>query len=179
MASTARLQEAAGNMEDVSTFQIITEIPRFVASQVLTPLKRVLSTPASAPGSQAELAKLVNGTLHHEIRAGYEHRFIRLMFVAAGDRIFCRQYKFSGRSWRDVFLNNPEGQIRLDNTVVDIDALVPPDLDAINPAVDRAYADALAKIGASFMLAGAVETRAQNSTMELILTGKQNKPDAR
>ncbi len=158
-------------MEDVSTFQIIAEIPRFIACQALTPLKRAMSAPAPAPESQAELAKLVNGTLHHEIRAGYEHRFIRLMFVAADDRVFCRQYQFSERSWRDVFLKNPEGQARLDNTVVNIDAHVPLDLNDTIPTVDRAYARALAKIGASFMLAGAVETHAQNSTMELVLAG--------
>ena len=46
---------------------------------------------------------------------------------------------------------------------------MPQDLDEIVPDVDQAYADALKKLGASYMLAGATEPRARESTMEIRL----------
>lgn len=53
--------------------------------------------------------------------------------------------------------------------MANLDAAPPIDMDEIIPAVDQAYADALKKLGASFMLSGAVEKRAQDSTMEIFL----------
>ncbi|MEW8624255.1 MAG: hypothetical protein AB2551_00710 [Candidatus Thiodiazotropha sp.] len=52
---------------------------------------------------------------------------------------------------------------------VNIEARIPHDLDDIISAVDDAYAAKLKQYGASFMLDGAVETRAQESTIELLL----------
>lgn len=148
---------------------MILWLPKLLWNYATNPMKRAFFKAAPTPGTQAELARLVENTFHHEIRAGFEHRFIRLMFVTVEDRVFCRQYQFSQRSWRDVFLSSPEGQVRLDNTIANINARVPEDYDRIIPAVDQAYADALRKIGASFLLTGSVEPRAQNSTMEITL----------
>lgn len=159
-------------MEQPSTLQTIVQVPKLIWAYAANSVKRALTKAAPPPATQAELARLVERTFHHEIRAGYEHRFIRLMFVTVGERVFCRQYQFSQRSWRDVFLANPEGQVRLDNTVANIDAFEPQDYDQIIPAVDRAYADTLRKIGASFLLEGAVTPRAQRSTMEITLATK-------
>lgn len=156
-------------MEQPSTLRITLGLPKLLWKYASNPLKLALLMAAPAPNTQAELARLVEKTFHHEIRAGYEHRFIRLMFVTVEDRVFCRQYQFSQRSWRDVFLSNPEGQVRLDNTVANINAHEPEDYDRTIAMVDQAYADALLKIGASFLLTGSVEPRAQKSTMEITL----------
>lgn len=154
-------------MAKANLWDILTGIPKLIVGQTLHPLRRTLRGSISSPETQSELADLVNRTRKHEIRAGYTHRFITLMFVTVGGRVFCRQYQFSQRSWRSVFLDNPEGQVRLYNTVINIDARVPQDFEDIIPAVDKAYADTLRKIGASFMLSGAVTAQAQESTMEI------------
>ena len=91
------------------------------------------------------------------------------MFVTVNDRVFCRRYTYGEPSWHSVFQTDPAGQVKLDKTVVNIEARVPQDLDEIGPDVDRAYADALKKLGASYMLAGATEPRARESTMEVRL----------
>lgn len=156
-------------MKQPSTLQISLGLPKLLWNYATNPIKRALFKAAPAPSTQVELARLVEKTFHHEIRAGYEHRFIRLMFVTVGDRVFCRQYQFGARSWRDVFLSNPEGQVRLDGTVANINAHDPKDYDQIIPAVDQAYADALRRIGAGFLLSGSIEPRAQRSTMEISL----------
>lgn len=160
-------------MKQPSTRQIILGLPKLLCHYASNPLKRALFKAAPTPDTQAGLASLVETTFHHEIRAGFEHRFIRLMFVTVEDRVFCRQYQFSQRSWRDVFLSNPEGQVRLDNTIANINAREPVDYDQIIAAVDQAYADALRKIGASFLLTGSLEPRAQKSTMEITLAAAE------
>ena len=121
------------------------------------------------PKTQRDLADLVDNSQKHEIRAGYTHRFITLMFVTVGERVFCRRYSYGEPSWHSVFQTHPAGQVRLDKTVVKIEARVPQDLDEIVRHVDQAYADALKKLGASYMLAGATEPRARESTMEVSL----------
>lgn len=156
---------ARANLRDV-----LAGIPKLIVGQALHPLRRILRGPLKQPEKQAELADLVNRTRLHEIRAGYEHRFIRLMFVTVGNRVFCRRYRYTEPSWHSVFLSEPDGQIRLDGTVANITAAVPQDMDVIIPEVDQAYADALRKLGASFMLAGSVEQRAQQSTLEIALS---------
>ncbi|MEW2915526.1 hypothetical protein AB1A64_00495 [Ruegeria sp. ANG10] len=156
-------------MKQPSTLQVILGLPKLLWNYATNPLKRALFKAAPTPSTQTDLVRLVEKTFHHEIRAGYEHRFIRLMFVTVENRVFCRQYQFSQRSWRDVFPSNPEGQVRLDNTIANINARKPKDYDQIIPAVDQAYAEALRKIGASFLLMGSIEPRAQKSTMEITL----------
>lgn len=71
-----------------------------------------------------------------------------------------------------MFLSDPAGQIKLDKTIVNINAQPPEDMEDIIPEIDKAYADKLKDLGARFLLKGAVEPRAQESTMELLLTGK-------
>ena len=153
---------------------LIIDLPRLALRQATQPLRLAMRQPLDHPASQAELASLVESSLRHEIRAGYTHRFITLMFVTVGDRVFCRRYSYGEPSWHGVFLKAPEGQVKLDKTVVNITAGVPGDMDDIIPGVDRAYAARLKHLGARFLLAGATEPRAQASTLELRLnTAKQ------
>ncbi len=55
----------------------------------------------------------------------------------------------------------------------DEDARIPHDLKDIVPKIDQAYADALRKSGASFMLPGAVERRAQENTVEIFFAASR------
>ena len=48
-------------------------------------------------------------------------------------------------------MDDAAGQVKLDKTIVDIIGRIPPDLDAINPAVNDAYAAKLAQLGASYL----------------------------
>lgn len=157
-------------MAKASLWNVVSGIPKLIIGTAIHPLLRTLRDPIEEPQTQSELANLVYQTRVHEIRAGYTHRFIRLMFVTVDDRVFCRRYQYGERSWHSVFLSDPGGQLRLDGIVANIDAAPPIDMDEIIPAVDQAYADALKKLGASFMLSGAIEKRAQDSTMEIFLT---------
>ena len=144
-------------------------IPRLLVGQALRPIRIAMRGPMPHPKTQRELADLVDYSLKHEIRAGFTHRFITLMFVTVGERVFCRRYTYGEPSWHSVFQTDPAGQVRLDKTIVNIDARVPLDLDEVVPDVDQAYADALRKLGAGYMLAGATEPRARESTMEVSL----------
>lgn len=153
----------------MSLFHTFIDIPKLIARQAFQPLRLALRKPVQHPETQAELAALVNHSLKHEIRAGYTHRFITLMFVTVGERVFCRRYQYTEPSWYSVFLDDPAGQIQLDKTIVNIEAQIPQDMEEIIPAVDQAYADALKKLGARFLLKGAIEPRAQQSTIEITL----------
>lgn len=118
--------------------------------------------------TKQEVADLVNHSMHHQIRQGHTHRFIDLMFVAVDERIFCRRYTYSEPSWRTAFIQDQAGQIKLDRTIVNVQGIIPEDLDEINTLVDQAYADALEQRGASYLLPGATDSRALASTMEMI-----------
>ena len=137
--------------------------------QAIKPLRLMLREPLDYPKTQVELAALVDNALTHEIRAGFAHRFITLLFVTVGERVFCRRYRYTEPSWHSVFRTDPAGQIRLDKTVVNITAQVPDDLGDILPAIDASYAARLKQLGARFLLEGAVEPRARESTLELTL----------
>lgn len=132
-------------------------------------MRLMLRRPATPPQSQAQLANMVNYAVGHAIRQGYTHRFITLLFVTVGERVFCRRYSYNEPSWHSAFVNDAEGQLRLDKTVVNIKGFVPADLEDINPAVNKAYEQKLAKLGAGSMLAGATEPRALAGTLELVL----------
>ncbi|WOO40578.1 DUF2255 family protein [Rubellicoccus peritrichatus] len=151
---------------------MIVDLPKLFLTQIIQPLRLSIRSALPYPESPQDLADLVNGSLKHEIRAGYTHRFIPILFVTVGDRVFCRRYTYGEPSWHSAFRADPPGQIKLDKTIVNIEGRVPADLNDKKPAIDQAYADKLKKLGARFMLAGAIESRAQESTMELILDAK-------
>ena len=85
-----------------------------------------------------EIAKLVNAHKVHQIRCG-DHRFIDITIVETEGRFFVRQYKFGKRSWYHAFLENSEGAMKIKDTIIPIDGVVPADLDEINPKVNKAY----------------------------------------
>ncbi|MES0810145.1 DUF2255 family protein [Roseibium sp. SCPC15] len=152
-----------------SLLNLAVDLPRLLVGQAIQPLRLAFRSTETRPTAQGELAELVNRTLQHKIRAGYTHRFIPLLFVTVGDRVFCRRYSYGEPSWHSAFRADPRGQVQLDKTLVYIKATVPADLDNINPDIDRAYAAKLKQLGARFLLEGAIDPRARESTMELTL----------
>ena len=149
-----------------------TDLPKLVMNQALRPLRLAFRKPIEPPQTQKKLAEMVNHAVVHEIRAGYTHRFITLLFVTVDDRVFCRRYSYNEPSWHSAFRSDSAGQVKLDKTIVNIAATVPEDMETIIPEVDKAYADKLKKFGARFLLMGAVEPRAQESTLELFLADR-------
>ncbi|MCG8486581.1 MAG: DUF2255 family protein [Chromatiales bacterium] len=152
-----------------NTLDLVTSLPKLIGRQALQPLRLALRQPLAHPSTQRDMAKMVDDAISSKIRAGFTHRFITLMFVTVGDRVFCRRYSYGEPSWYSAFQSDSKGQIKLDKTIVNIEARIPHDLDDVISAVDDAYAAKLKQYGASFMLDGAVETRAQESTIELLL----------
>lgn len=146
------------------------DLPKLLTTQAVQPFRLMLRKELSPPKTQHKMAELVNTSLKHEIRAGFTHRFIRLMFVTVGDRVFARRYTYGEPSWHSAFRAAPPGQIKLDKTIINIEGRLPDDMNDIIPQVDQAYADSLKKIGARFLLPGAIEPRAQQSTIELTLS---------
>lgn len=89
--------------------------------------------------TKEEISKLVNSKYVHQIRAGEKHRFVDITIVEAEGRFFVRQYKFKKKSWYHAFLKDSNGAIKIGETVIPIDGVVPKDLDEINPKLNRAY----------------------------------------
>ncbi len=114
-----------------------------------------------------ELIKLVQSKKVHQIRAGRAHRFIDITVVATEGRFFVRQYKFGTKSWYDAFLANPDGQMKIGDTIVDIDGVQPVDLDEVNPKVNKAYRKLLGLTYPAMRLTFNTK-RHEASTLELI-----------
>ena len=148
---------------------ILFDIARMIFVFITGRIKLAFRRPTMTPTTQQQLADLVNRSVRHEIRAGYTHRFITILFVTVNERVFCRRYTYNEPSWYSAFAKDPAGQLKLDKTIVEVNGRIPPDLDEINPQIDKAYEAKLKQLGASYMLAGAIEPRAQASTFELVL----------
>lgn len=114
-----------------------------------------------------ELEKLVKGQKVHQIRAGRTHRFIDITVVSTEGRFFVRQYKFGKKSWYNAFLQNAEGQLKIGDTIIDIDGVKPIDLDDMNPKVNKAYKRLLGLIYPAMRLTYNTKKH-EASTLELI-----------
>ena len=117
--------------------------------------------------SLQEIEKVVKGQKVHQIRAGRTHRFIDITIVCTEGRFFVRQYKFGTKSWYDAFLAHPDGQMKIGDTIVDIDGVKPADLDEVNPKVNKAYRKLLGLTYPAMRLTFDTK-RHEASTLELI-----------
>lgn len=88
--------------------------------------------------NKQEIIQHINNHRVHQIRCG-DHRFIDITIVQTEGRFFVRQYKFGKKSWYDAFLAHPDGAMKLGDTVVKIQGVIPKDLEEINPKVNKAY----------------------------------------
>ena len=113
------------------------------------------------------LEKLVQAKKVHQIRAGRTHRFIDITIVATEGRFFVRQYKFGKRSWYHAFLANPDGQMKIDDSIIDIDGRIPVDLDEVNPKVNKAFRKLLGLVYPTMRLTFDTKKH-EASTLELI-----------
>jgi hypothetical protein len=87
-------------------------------------------------------AKRVLGTIREDhmlaIRAGAEHRFIRIWAVVVEDRVFVRSWSLKPRSWYRTFLELPRGAIRLGNREIPVRA-VRTRSERLREEISRAY----------------------------------------
>ena len=113
------------------------------------------------------LEKLVQSKKVHQIRAGRTHRFIDITIVATEGRFFVRQYKFGTKSWYDAFLASPDGQVKIGDTIIDIDGVKPEDLDEVNPKVNKAFRKLLGLVYSAMRLTFDTKMH-EASTLELI-----------
>jgi len=114
-----------------------------------------------------ELEKSVKAHKVHQIRAGKTHRFVDITIVSTEGRFFVRQYKFGKKSWYDAFLAKSEGQMKVGELVVDINGVVPADLEQVNPKVNKAYRKLLGLIYPAMRLTYDTKKH-EASTLELI-----------
>lgn len=113
-----------------------------------------------------ELEQLVQKKKVHQIKCG-DHRFIDITIVATEGRFFVRQYKFGKKSWRDAFLVNSSGQMKIGTTIIEINGVVPSDLETVNPKVNKAYRKLLGLIYPAMRLTYDIKKH-EASTLELI-----------
>lgn len=114
-----------------------------------------------------EISKLINSKYVHQIRAGNKHSFIDITIIETGDRFFVRQYKFGEKSWRDAFLKDSIGEMKVGDKVFKIDGVVPKDLDEVNSKINWAYHKKLPIIYFLMRLTYSV-SKHEASTIELI-----------
>ena len=113
-----------------------------------------------------ELEKMVQSKKVHQIRCG-NHRFIDITIVTTEGRFFVRQYKFGTKSWYHAFLANSDGQMKIGDTIIDIDGVKPEDLDEVNPKVNKAFRMLLGLIYLAMRLTFDTKKH-EASTLELI-----------
>lgn len=113
-----------------------------------------------------ELVEKVQSKKVHQIRCG-DHRFIDITIVSTEGRFFVRQYKFGKRSWYHAFLENSDGAMKIGDTIIPIDGVVPADLDEVNPKINKAYRKLLGLIYPAMRLTYDTDKH-EASTLELI-----------
>ncbi|MDA0812998.1 MAG: hypothetical protein O3C21_11515 [Verrucomicrobia bacterium] len=115
-----------------------------------------------------DVIRLVRQAKKQQIRAGNSFSFMDISIMVVGDRLFCRRYHFDEPSWHTAFLANPSGQIKADDTVIPIDAVVPHDLGTINFALNEAYQTRFGNKVPERVLQKAIDQKSMASTLELI-----------
>ena len=122
--------------------------------------------------TKKEISDLVYNTETPQIKAGETHRFNDIWIVVVDGRLFCRQYSFGTKSWYHAFLEDSNGYIKCRNTITKIEALIPNDLEEINPKVNEAYLDKYANKFTTYPDIAQKMTgiRYMEKTMELIST---------
>jgi hypothetical protein len=106
------------------------------------------------------------------IRAGADdtHRFLGIWGVVAQGRIFVRPWNDKPTGWRQAFLADPRGAIRLAKDGPDIRVHAKPVRgERVNDAVDAAYKEKYASKANSKWVRGLVTAKRRKTTMELVL----------
>ena len=107
------------------------------------------------------------------IKAGLQrHEFLDIWMVVVEDRIFARSWGFAEKSWYNIFLQDPVGQIKCGENIFSIKATVPKDKGEITEKINIAY---LTKYNTGHNIEyakGIVEENHVDKTMEFIIDGE-------
>lgn len=115
-----------------------------------------------------EITKYINTTKEQQFRAGKTHGFIDISIMELNGRFFVRRSNMSVQnSWYTAFLKDPYGEIKLGDTIIPINAVVPDDLEQINPLLSKAYEE---KFGEVYLAIKKMFPRQDETTMELVLS---------
>jgi hypothetical protein len=101
------------------------------------------------------------------IRAGDEHRFIRIWAVVVDGRAFVRSWTISPGGWYRTFLEDPAGAILVGDREIRVRAR-PARGPRLNERVDRAYLEKFPSKGWRKYAVGLAEPARRATTTELI-----------
>ncbi|REC63665.1 DUF2255 domain-containing protein [Chryseobacterium pennae] len=74
------------------------------------------------------------------IKAGSERPdFLEIWMVVVQNRIFARSWGLAERSWYNTFLKSSVGQIKCDDEIYTIKAIVSEDIEQLTDKINRAY----------------------------------------
>ena len=119
---------------------------------------------------QNEAINYINSHNLVGIKAGKEREtFLEIWMVTVNNRIFARSWGFAERSWYNTFLNDSNGEIKCDNQIFKIKAVIPEDLDSLNEKISQAYLDKYDSGENSFYAKGITEQSHVEKTMEFII----------
>jgi hypothetical protein len=105
------------------------------------------------------------------IRAGADdtHRFLGIWGVVALGRVFVRPWNDKPTGWRQAFLADPKGAIRLAKDGPDVRVRAKPVRgESVNDAVDAAYKTKYSSKANTKWVRGLVTARRRKTTMELM-----------
>ncbi len=101
------------------------------------------------------------------IRAGKEHRFIRIWAVVVVGRVFVRSWTIKRNGWYRTFLADPAGAIQIGDREIPVRAR-PARGQRLNDAIDRAYLEKFPSPGWRKYAVGLAEPARRATTTELI-----------
>jgi hypothetical protein len=101
------------------------------------------------------------------IRAGHEHRFIRIWAVVIDGRVFVRSWTNSPGGWYRTFLEDRAGAILVGDREVRV-RVRPARGPRLNEAIDRAYLEKFPSKGWRKYAVGLAEPARRATTTELI-----------
>ncbi len=103
------------------------------------------------------------------IRAGKDHRFLGIWVVVAKGRAFVRPWFDQPTGWRQVFLEDPRGAIRIGDAKRAIRVRARPVRgERLNDAIDDAYATKYSSRANRKWVRGLQAERRRKKTMELL-----------
>ena len=125
-------------------------------------MKRTRSLPKSILAGLNEAAIL-------RIRAGSDHRFLGIWVVVVRGRVFVRPYYDKPSGWRNGFLTDPSGAIRLEKDGPDVRVRARSVRgERLNDAIDAAYAAKYPSAANRKWVRGFAAAKRRATTMELL-----------
>lgn len=90
--------------------------------------------------------------------------------VIVNGRIFARSWGFAEKSWYNTFISDNKGQIKCGETIFNIKAVIPTDLNEIAEEINMAYIQKYDKGNNSEYAQGIIKREHIEKTMEFIIT---------